>query len=83
MNAINRLRVALHNSGVSYENDDSCKIERIKIPSVKNPRISVIQGFGTYGYEDDLLEVWDLNEEEPDGYLTVRETILYILDALF
>lgn len=59
MNAINRLRVWLDNNGIDYENQDfafkDMKIERVKIPSVDECMVSIIQGSGTWGNEDEFF----------------------------
>lgn len=85
MNAINRLRYKLYSYyGIPYENDDcffdTFQIERVKIPSIDGCRLSIIQGTGTHGAENDLLEVWDFKEEEPypEGK-TIQETMQIIM----
>lgn len=36
--------------------------------------VSIIQHFGSYGYSNNLLEVWDMQEEDgPIGHLTAEE----------
>lgn len=87
MNTINRLRVWLDNYGIDYENQDfafkDMKIERVKIPSVDECMVSIIQGTGTWGNEDDLLETWFWNEKEPKGYQTINQVTADLLEKLF
>lgn len=86
MNAINKLRNRLNALGIQYENDDDlnpfCVIERIKLPSIECCRISIIQGEYTYGGRQNLLEVWDFEEEEPHGYMTIDEALKAIKNVL-
>lgn len=83
MNAIDRLRIELDNYGIEYETDNDLFFDRIKAPSKKNCKISIIQGEYSYGGNDDLLEVWTVErEDEPVGYQTVQQTITKIWEAL-
>lgn len=86
MNAINRLRYELRSYyGIPYEDDNTeCgdfKIERIKLPTIADCCLSIIQGTGTHGAEKDLLEIWDtrLTEPYPQGK-TVQEAITMIIE---
>ena len=38
-------------------------------------KISVICHFGSMGYEEGLLEMWNYDEAEPEGYLTAKQVI--------
>lgn len=49
----------------------------------ENNYISVIQGYGSYGNEKNLLELYDsCNCDEPEGYLTVEEALNIIKNTL-
>lgn len=85
MNSINRLRGELILKGIGFENNDwpNIPIERIAVPSIRNRLVSIVEGKGTYGYEDDLLEIWDYGTMvQPKGYYTVEKAIEVINDAL-
>lgn len=86
MNSINRLRTWLNNMDIEYENDDwffdSFQIERVKIPSCEDCKLSIIQGYGTYGNDKDLLEVWNMDEEEPVGNIDLHEVVSMITKIL-
>lgn len=38
-------------------------------------KISIICHFGSWGYEKGLLEMWNFDEEEPEGHLTAKQVI--------
>ena len=49
----------------------------------ENNYISVIQGYGSYGNEKNLLELYDpYNCDEPEGYLTVEGVLNIIKNTL-
>lgn len=87
MTSIERFRIWLDNNGIDYERDDwyfdTFQIERVKIPSCENCKLSVVQGYGTWGNENDLLESWAWNEEEPHGNKTLHEVIKEVMEVLF
>lgn len=48
---------------------------------------SAIEGFGTYGYgiageQGDLIELWDVKMDEPEGWLTAEEVFLRIKEVV-
>jgi len=49
----------------------------VKIPNTKDKKLSVICQYGSYGYEQGLLEAWT-GSGEPDGYMTAEDTMKWI-----
>lgn len=78
MKSINILRQTLKMYNIPFEDDTSFGIERVKVPSVRECRFSVIQ-LPNYN----SLEMWNFTEEEPVQGLTVHDVITIIADTLF
>lgn len=82
MSEFDKLARMLDDAGIPYERNDSVGLfdmDRIKYPSTKNCKCSVIYGYGSYGFNNGTLEIMGLltpEEEEYDqvvGYLTAEE----------
>ena len=52
---------------------------QICVPSCDSFEGDVVENFGSYGAEQDLLEVYGFNLDAPDGYLTVDEALKYFV----
>lgn len=79
--SIFKLKKALDIAGINYRFDNnSCPImgESYEIV-VKDPFVSIIEGYGSYGGHQDLLEIMGLLTEEESqydsvvGYLTAQD----------
>lgn len=68
----NKIKFIMNRYNVSRETADF-SILRTHF-TYKEHFISVIFGYGTYGYESDLLE-YRIDEDEPEGYLTADEIL--------
>lgn len=44
--------------------------------------ISAIEGYGSYGFDEDLIEMWDFKEDEPRGWLTAEEVFRRIKEVV-
>lgn len=87
MKELDVLKSMLDEAKIPYEINDSpklvnfpeCTINRIAYPSIDNRVCSAIQGYGTYGNEENLIEIMGLltdEEKELDyvvGHLTAKE----------
>ena len=78
--AIQRLHKELDNRGIPH--DFHVLFDGYQICVPKDHRKNdfegdAIQHFGSYGAEEDLIEVYGFGLEDPDGYLTVAEALEY------
>lgn len=82
-NEIKRLAKMLDAHGVDYEMHVMSDGYQICVPSEHKPNKfdgDVIQHFGSYGAENDLLEVYGFGLDAPDGFLTAEEALPYFLN---
>ena len=78
---IERLDAMLRDAGIPFERADDLwsktfSIHRIQYPQRLKYVFSAIQGYGTYGSKENLLELWCRSKspfEDPEGYLTAEE----------
>ena len=50
-------------------------------PNTRERLISVIEGFGTYGESENLLEIWESGKEDVEGYLSCKEVFERIMEV--
>lgn len=80
---IKRLALMLDEHGVEYELRELSDGYQICVPHDHEPNSfegDAIQHFGSYGAEDDLLEVYGFGLCAPAGYLAAEEALPYFLN---
>lgn len=78
--AIQRLHKELDDRGIPHDFHELFDGYQICVPKdhrKNNCEGDAIQNFGSYGAEEDLIEVYGFSLEDPDGYLTVDEALEY------
>lgn len=89
---IERLANMLKEAGIPFERDDEKQIawpqaerypymRRVHYPNNKDCVCSAIQGYGSYGNNENLIEIMGLAPEQSDGvagYLTAENVFLRI-----
>ncbi len=80
--AIQALDAKLTELGISHEMHEMLDGYQICVPANHEPNHfdgDAIQHFGSYGAEQNLIEVYGFNLDEPDGYLTVDKALEYFV----
>ncbi len=67
---------------VNGEGDKSDGGLQIFAPSYENPTIDAVCHFGTYGYQNGLIEIMEKNAMDPVGWLTAEEAYEYFVKAV-
>ena len=78
---IERLDAMLREAGIPFERADALSSKAFSIRRIQYPQrwkyvFSAIQGYGTYGHKENLLELCSREKspfEDPEGYLTADE----------
>ena len=81
--AIKELDRRLTKLGISHEMHELLDGYQICVPEDYEPMYfdgDAIQHHGSYGAEQNLLEVWGFNLPEPDGCLTVDKALEYFIE---
>lgn len=77
---IHRLANMLDDAGIDYEMHEYWDGWQICVPA-DHPRGQfdgdAIQHRGSYGSEQDLIEVWGFELEDPEGWLTAEDAFKY------
>ena len=95
MREIDKLKIMLEEAKIDFDYSEERRFgefseydrySRIKIPNKRSWRVSVIFGYGTYGYDEELLEAWSKTakdrNEDPDGYLTAEQVFEMVKEEL-
>ena len=80
--SIQELDRKLTELGIPHEMHEMLDGYQICVPEKHKPNCfegDVIEHFGSYGAEQDLLEVYGFNLNDPDGYLTVEQALEYFV----
>lgn len=64
-----------HSKSLSDDFIHQMRLYQLVYPNSRQTRVSIIEGFGTYGADNNLLEIWCKGEDEPRGYLTAEEVL--------
>lgn len=81
-NAIKELDRKLTEKGIPHEMHKLMDGYQICVPEKHKENQfegDAIQHFGSYGAEQDLIEVYGFNLDAPDGYLTVEQALIYFV----
>jgi hypothetical protein len=73
-----RLEVMLENAGIPFQKERCFNGWVMKYPAWEDCRISVAEHVGSYGSMTDSLEIWEMEKEEPEGWMTAEEVLLRI-----
>lgn len=77
---IKKLDILLTELGVPHEMHEMMDGYQICVPKNHQPNSfegDAIQHFGSYGAEQNLIEVYGFNLNSPDGYLTAEAALVY------
>jgi hypothetical protein len=77
---IERLEVMLNNAGIPFQKERYFNGWLLRYPGWDECRISVAEHVGSYGAGGDLLEMWDMKREDPEGWMSAEEVLLKITD---
>lgn len=77
---MDRLRKKLDKEGIEWH-DNTVYHRDMILARTQGDGFSVICGDGSFGGYHGLLEVWTVNMDDPEGYLTAEECMDYILDV--
>jgi hypothetical protein len=78
--AIQRLHKKLDDRGIPHDFHELLDGYQICVPKEHRKtgwEGDAVQNFGSYGAEEDLIEVYGFSLEDPDGYLTADEALEY------